>query len=70
MSEHLIRLYGQIFISVVFIAGYFIVLVLVLFGSIKIQVDFKDMALALIGVLTANVGQIVTTWMRREPTIQ
>lgn len=70
MSEATIRLYGQIGISVVFIFGYFAILVLVLSGNIRVPSDFKEIAVGLLSILTASVGQIVTTWMRREPTVQ
>ena len=53
--------------SALFIIGYFATLYVVLSGEIRVPVDFKEIALTLIGALTVNVGQIVTTWMRREP---
>ena len=58
--------YFQAVLSVVFLAGYFYVLIRFLDGRVKIPGEFHDMIMTLLGVLTASVGSVMGFWFARQ----
>jgi protein-S-isoprenylcysteine O-methyltransferase Ste14 len=52
----------QIWISILFIGGYFILLCALLLGDIKLEGAARDQFAILIGVLTASVTAIMAFW--------
>lgn len=65
MKPHLIAT-AQVVLSAVYIGGYFLMLGLVLMGYIRTPVEWKDVLIALLGVLTAGVGMILSFWFQRQ----
>lgn len=63
-TERLIG-FAQISLSVLFLVGYFGILALFLFGIIKTPAEWKDALTALLGVLTAAVGTVMSFWFNR-----
>jgi hypothetical protein len=57
---------AQIALSVVFIGCYFALLGAFMAGYVKVPVEYKDAFTALLGVLTAGVGQILAFWYSRQ----
>lgn len=57
---------AQIILSVVFLIGYFAILATFLLGWIKTPPDWKDAMTALLGVLTAGVGTVLSFWFSRS----
>lgn len=57
---------AQIGLSVLFVGGYFAVLILFLLGFVKVPTDYKEAFMALLGVSTASVVQIVSYWFARQ----
>lgn len=64
--------FAQIGLSVLFLAGYFAVLVVFLMGYVKTPPEWKEALIALLGVITGSVLTIVGFWFSRsrghEPT--
>lgn len=60
---------AQITLSGVFLAGYFVVLVLFLLGKIHTPEAWKDALVALLGVITGGVGIILNFWFSRSRTV-
>jgi hypothetical protein len=60
---------AQLILSGVFLAGYFGILACFLLGWIRTPIAWKDALIALIGVLTAGVGQILSYWFSRSRAI-
>lgn len=58
--------FAQIALSIIFIAGYFVLMYQFLAGNVKVPVEYKDMFTALLGVLTAGVGTILAFWFSRS----
>lgn len=58
--------WAQIALSFAFVGCYFFVLAMFLMGFVKVPADFKDAFTALLGVITANVGQVVSYWFSRQ----
>ncbi len=58
--------YAQIILSIVFIAGYFMVLSDFIHGNIKVGIEWKDTIGALLAILTASVLQICNYWFSRH----
>lgn len=58
--------YAQIVLSVVFIVGYFLVLKDFIHGNIKVSPEWKETLQVLLGVLTANIGVIISYWFSRQ----
>jgi hypothetical protein len=56
---------AQVVLSAVFIGGYFYIISLFLKGQVKASVDYKEMVITLLGVLTAGVGMILAFWFQR-----
>jgi hypothetical protein len=52
----------QISLSIIFIGGYFGVLYMLFSGHIEINDSIRDMGNILLGVLTANIPQIMAFW--------
>lgn len=63
---HKATAYFQAGLSVVFIIGYFEVLVAFLSGHVRVPGEFHDMVQTLIGVLTGALGTIITFWFSRQ----
>ncbi len=57
---------AQVVLSGLFIAGYFFLLWEFMQGHVKVPVDYKEMFIALLGVLTAGVGTILAFWFSRH----
>lgn len=57
--------YAQIGLSVLFLAGYFAVLVVFLMGYVKTPPEWKEALIALLGVITGSVLTIVGFWFSR-----
>ena len=70
----LLTMTAQVVLSALFIAGYFFLLWQFMEGNVKVPLDYKEMFIALLGVLTAGVGTILAYWFSRqrpqEPTQQ
>jgi hypothetical protein len=64
-TERLIG-FAQIFISVLFLVGYFSVLGAFLLGWIKTPPEWRDALIALLGVITGAVGTIMAFWFNRS----
>lgn len=65
MNKHIVA--GiQVTISVVFIVGYFLVLLSFMQGRVHVPTDFKDAFTALLGVVTASVVQLMSYWFARQ----
>lgn len=58
--------YAQIGLTVLFICGYFFVLIMFMAGYVKVPSDFKDAFTALLGVITASVVSILNYWFARQ----
>ena len=58
--------FAQIFLSSIFLGGYFAVLFCLLAGWIKTPPDWKDALMVMLGVLTGSVGTIITFWFNRS----
>lgn len=58
--------FAQVALSALFLAGYFVVLFSVLSGWIKTPPEWKDVLVALLGVITGSVGTIVSFWFARS----
>jgi len=56
----------QIALSVVFIGGYFGVLLLFMYGVVRVPVEYKEAFIALLGVITASVVGICNFWFARQ----
>jgi len=52
----------QIALSVVFLGGYFMLMWVIVVGSVNIPPAYHDLAVTLIGVLTAGVPMILNFW--------
>ncbi len=57
---------SQIVLSVLFLAGYFVMLGLFLLGEIRTPPEWRDQLGILLGVLTSGVLIIVNFWFTRE----
>lgn len=58
--------FAQIGLSVVFLLGYFAVLILFITGQVKTPPDWKEALIALLGVITGGVGTILAFWFARS----
>lgn len=61
---------AQIALSIIFLAGYFWLMYQFIAGHIRVPADYKDMFTALLGVLTAGVGTILSFWFSRSRPTQ
>ena len=57
---------AQVVLSGVFIIGYFVILHKFVAGAVNPPPEYKDMVIALLGVLTAGVGTILAFWFSRQ----
>jgi uncharacterized protein YneF (UPF0154 family) len=57
---------AQVVLSAIFIVGYFFLLWQFMQGNVKVPTDYKEMFIALLGVLTAGVGTILGYWFARQ----
>lgn len=58
--------YAQILLSVLFIGGYFAVLLLVMTGVVHIPSDLRELIGNLLSTLTAGVLLILNFWFARQ----
>lgn len=58
--------YAQIGLTILFITGYFFVLVMFMAGYVRVPASFKDAFTALLGVITASVVSILNYWFARQ----
>ena len=65
MTKRIISL-SQIWLSVLFLAGYFGVLAIFLLGWVRTPADWKEALIALLGVITGSVLNIVQFWFSRS----
>lgn len=56
---------AQIGLSVLFLAGYFGVLILFVTGNIRTPPEWKEALIALLGVITGGIGTILSYWFAR-----
>ena len=69
MNTDRVVAWAQIVLSVLYVAGYFVMLAMFLLGYIRTPVEWKDQLGVLIGVLTAGVMLILQFWFSRaRPT--
>lgn len=66
--SHRATAYFQAALSVIFIVGYFYVLLLFLYGRVRVPGEFHDSIQTLLGVLTACVMTIIGFWFNRQRT--
>lgn len=52
----------HVWLTALFLAGYFGLLYLFIAGEINVPPEYKDFSLALIGVITASVPQLMSFW--------
>lgn len=57
---------AQILLAFMFVGGYFAVVVLFLLGYVRVPVDYKEAFVALLGVCTASLVQIVSYFFARQ----
>lgn len=57
---------AQVTLSVVFLAGYFAVLILFVLGYIRTPPEWKEALIALLGVITGGIGTILGFWFARS----
>jgi|GEM_PF-1836408 len=57
--------FAQITLSLLFLLGYFAVLILFLLGHVKTAPEWRDALIALLGVITGAVGTIMAFWFSR-----
>ena len=57
-----LNMWPQIVLSVIFIGGYFGLLYMLFSGKVEIPESMQTMANILIGVMTANIPQIMSFW--------
>ena len=57
---------AQLGLSAIFIIGYFIMIFMFLDGHVRTPEGWKEALMALLGVLTAGVGQILSYWFSRQ----
>lgn len=57
-----INMIPQVLLSVIFIGGYFFILYLLFSGHVILNENIKDMGNILLGVMTANIPQIMSFW--------
>jgi len=57
---------AQILLSAIFVAEYFAVIAAFLFGFVLVPTDYKEAFMALLGVVTASVVQLLSFWFARQ----
>ena len=58
----IVNMWPQIILSIVFISGYFGLVYMLFSGQVKIDESIRDLSNILIGVMTANIPQIMAFW--------
>lgn len=58
--------WSQVALTFAFVGGYFCVLGGFMLGYVRVPVDFRDAFVTLLGVITANVGQVIGYWFSRQ----
>lgn len=58
--------WAQILLSFAFIGGYFAVLTIFLLGYARVQTEYKEALIALLGVITGGVGTVLAFWFSRQ----
>lgn len=56
-------IYPQVGISLLFLGGYFGLMAAIIAGWARIPAEYHDLAVTLIGVLTAGVPQVLNFWL-------
>lgn len=64
--SHKATAYFQAVLSIVFIIGYFVVLMLFLTGHVRVPGEYHDMTQTLIGFLTGALGVVMQFWFSRQ----
>ena len=57
---------AQVLLSIVFLVGYFTILVMFLLGHVHVAPVWRDQLGVLLGVLTAGVVTVVQVWFARH----
>lgn len=65
MNDRVIMI-AQLALSLMFVAGYFGVVAGFMLGYVSVPTDYKEAFMALLGVATANVGQLFSFWFARQ----
>ena len=65
-TRTLLVMTAQVVLSAVFIIGYFFLLWQFMQGKVQVPDPYRDMFIALLGVLTAGVGTILGFWFARQ----
>lgn len=60
---------AQVFLSLLFLVGYFVVLIKFLRGDIHTPDNWKDTLGTLLGVITGSVTTIIAFWFSRSRTV-
>lgn len=66
LLTHRATAYFQAVLSLLFVGGYFFVLSQFLYGHVKVPGEHHDALQVMLGVLTANVGTVMTFWFARQ----
>lgn len=64
--RNLITAYAQVFITIAFLCGYFVLLYDFVHGHIAISPDWKDQVKTLLDILTVSVTQVIYFWFARH----
>ena len=59
---------AQVWLSALFLIGYFVVLILFMLGYAKIPVDFKEAFAGLLSLMTAGGLTVLYFWFQRQRT--
>lgn len=57
---------AQLALSILFIAGYFTMVIMFLLGYVRVPLDYKEAFIGFIGVVTGSVITIVSFWFNRS----
>lgn len=66
MMTHRLTGGAQVWLSVLFITGYFAVLLCFMAGWVRVPIEYKDAFTVLLGALTGSLINIVTFWFSRS----
>jgi Zn-dependent protease with chaperone function len=58
--------YAQMGLSALFLVAYFTVVLVFLLGYVRTPPEWRDAAIALLGVITGGVGTVLTFWFSRS----
>lgn len=63
---HRLTAYAQLILTLVFLTGYFWVLTDFVHGKIGVPPEWKETLQVLLGVLTSNIGLLMSYWFQRQ----